>query len=154
MNYWNNLSDRERWLLGTAGSLLFLLAVFFLVMRPVVGAKTRAERAQVNAQKELTLVKQGLPFLSGGTTSVTGSQPFDRNSVMKVVQSSGLEMSRIQPENDGALKVWFEEATSAKVLQFISDTTSTYAATISAAQINRQQNGLVNATITLRPVGG
>jgi len=152
MNFWHKLSMREQRLLGAAGVLLLIAAIIFLGIRPVLNAKSDAQRAQISAQKDLVTVRQGVQLLGGASTSSTGTQTFDRNAVLQMVQANGLTMSRIQPESSGALKLWFEEATSAKVFKFISDTVSTYAATVSSVQITRKQNGLINVTITLRPL--
>lgn len=153
MNYWNNLAPRERWLLGSAVSLLLVMAILFLVVRPILDSKTKAERAQESAQSELALVQKNLSLLSGGGAVSTGTQPIDRNAIYQTAQSNGLEMSRFQPERDGAMKVWIEEASSPQIFKFISDTTSTYAATVSAAQITRKDGGKINVTITFRPLG-
>jgi len=78
MDYWKNLSDRERYLLGAMMALLLIFAIFFLGIRPVMASKTKAERAQVNAQSDLKLVQDNFSLLSGGATSTTGTQPIDR----------------------------------------------------------------------------
>jgi len=153
MEYWNNLAARERWLLGTALTLLTIMAVAFLVVRPVLDSKTRAERAHASAQSDLTLIQKNLPLLSGAGTLTTGTQPINRNALLRTAQANGLEMSRLQPENEGAIRVWFEEVTSQQVFKFVSDTTSTYAAMVSAAQITRKKDGKINVTLTFRPVG-
>lgn len=153
MNYWRNLSDRERWLLGAMISLLLIAAIFFLAIRPVLQSKTRAERAQESAQTDLRLVQDNLALLSGGATSTTGTQPIDRNGIYRMAQSNGMEMSKFQPEREGAMKITFDQVTSAQVFKFVLDTTSTYAATVSAAQITRKKDGRVNVTITFRPLG-
>lgn len=136
------------------GAVALFVLIFFLGIRPVMNAKADAQRAQEIAQRDLDTVKKGVPFLSGASSNAnTGTQPFNRNSVMQMVQRNGLEMSRIQPESSGALKLWFEDARSPQIFKFISDTTSTYAAVVSSTQITRKNNGLVNVTITFRPAG-
>lgn len=152
-DYWNNLAQRERQLLGALGAIVLFVCIFFLGVRPVLGAQDSAKRAQEYAQKDLETVKKGIPYLTGGTTTSSGDQPFNRNAVMQMVQSNGLEMSRIQPESNGALKLWFENASSPKVFKFISDTTTRYAAVVTSVQMTRKNNGLINVTLTLRPAG-
>lgn len=153
-DYWKNLAPREQKLLGLLGVVAPIVLVFFLGVRPVMNAKASAERSQEVAQRDLQAVQKGIPFLTGGDSSAaTGTQPFDRAAVMQMVQRNGLEMSRIQPENNGSLKLWFEDTTSPRIFKFISDTTSTYAAVVSSAQITRKNDGLINVTITLRPTG-
>lgn len=152
-DYWNNLALRERQLLGTLGAVAFFVCVFFLGVRPILNAKDNAIRAQEFAQRDLQTVQKGIPYLTGGTSTSSGGQPFNRNAVMQMVQSNGLEMSRIQPENNGALKLWFEDASSPKVFKFISDTTTRYAAVVTSVQMTRKNNGLINVTLTLRPAG-
>lgn len=152
MNYWNNLDARERLLLLVAGALIVVLAIFFLGVRPVLSAKTKAETAQSTALRDLEILQTNLPKLSGAS-AVAGTQPLDRNSVIQSVQINNLELSRIQPENNGALKLWFDEATTPQLYKFISDVTGTYAATVSSVQITRKNNGKVGATLTFTPAG-
>ena len=153
MDYWRNLSGRERSLLGAMLALLLIFAIFFLGIRPVMASKTKAERAQINAQSDLKLVQDNLSLLSGAATSTTGTQPINRNGIYQMAQANGMEMSRFQPERGGAMKVTFDQVSSRQVFKFVSDTTATYAATVSAAQITRKDNGKVNVTITFRPLG-
>lgn len=153
MDYWKNLSGRERWLMGIMISLLLIMAVVFLAVRPVLQSKIKAERAQTSAQSDLQLVKQNLSLLSGGATSTTGTQPIDRNGIYRMAQSNGLQMNKFQPERDGAMKVTFDDVSSQQVFKFVVDTTATYATTVSAAQITRKDEGKVNVTITFRPLG-
>jgi len=50
------------------------------------------------------------------------------------------------------MKVTFEQVTSQQFFKFLADTTATYAATVSAAQITRKDNGKINAVVTFRPL--
>jgi len=118
MNYWNNLEARERWLVGSALSLVLILAMVFLVIRPILDSVAKAE---------------------------------DRNSLYQTAQANNLEMTRLNPEADGAMKVWFEETSSQQVYKFIDDTTSKYAAIVSSAQFTRKKGGKVSVVLTFRP---
>ncbi len=150
MNYWNNLDVRERWLVGTALGLVLMLAVVFLLVRPIMENKTKAERAQVNAQSDLALIQKHKGLLSGKSTG-SGTLKMDRNSLFQTAQANSLEMTRLNPEADGAMKVWFEESSSQQVYKFIVDTTSKYAATVSSAQFTRKKDGKVSVVLTFRP---
>jgi len=152
MSFWQNLSSRERMLLGGAAALVAILAIFFLGVRPVLNAKANAETAQTAALRDLEILQTNLPKLSGVSAS-TGSQPFNRNAVMQNVQANSLELTRIQPESDGALKLWFDEATTPQLYKFMADVTGNYAAKITSVQISRKNNGKVSATLTLSPSG-
>ncbi len=153
MSFWNGLDARERLLITIAGILLGVLALWFLGIRPVINAKADAKTAQTTALRDLEIVKSGLPKLGGGTAS-TGTQAFDRNAVIRTAESAGLNLSRVQPENGGALKIWFDEASTSQIYKFLTDLTATYAVSVSSAQMTRKSSGTVNTTITLQPVGG
>lgn len=150
MNYWNNLEARERWLVGSALSLVLILAMVFLVIRPILDSVAKAERAQFNAQSDLALIKKHQSLLSGKSTG-TGTLKMDRNSLYQTAQANNLEMTRLNPEADGAMKVWFEETSSQQVYKFIDDTTSKYAAIVSSAQFTRKKGGKVSVVLTFRP---
>ncbi len=152
MNYWKSLDDRERLLLMVAGALVFILALWFLAIRPVMKAKTSAQTAQTMALRDLEIVQTNLPKLGGGKTSKTGSKPFNRNAVINLAKSHKLAISRVQPENDGSLKVWFDDANTRQVLKFMNSMTGEYAAAISIAQITRKNNGKISTTLTFRSV--
>jgi len=150
MSYWNNLEARERWLVGTALGLVLILAMVFLLIRPIMDGKSKAERAQINAQSDLALIQKHRSLLSGKTTS-TGTLKMDRNSLFQTARANNLEMTKLNPESDGAIKVWFEESSSQQVYKFIVDTTSQYAAVVSSAQFTRKKNGKVSVVLTFRP---
>jgi len=152
MSFWQNLSGRERMLLGVAAALLAILATYFLGVRPVLSAKAKAEMAQTTALRDLESLQNNLPKLSG-TTATTGTTPFNRNNVIQLIQLNDLELARLQPENNGAIKLWFNEATTAQIYKLVADVTEQYAAKITSVQISRKSNGLVSATITISATG-
>ena len=152
MNYWKSLDDRERLLLMIAGALVFVLALWFLAFRPVMKAKAAAQTTQSMALRDLEIVQTNLPKLSGAQSAKTGSKPFNRNAVVNIAKSHKLAISRVQPENDGSLKVWFDDANTAQILKFMNVMTRDYAAAISIAQITRKNNGKVSTTLTFRPL--
>lgn len=152
MNYWKSLDDRERLLLTIAGGLVFLLAIWFLAIRPVMSAKAKAETGQATALRDLEIVQANLPKLSAGPAVKAGSKPFNRNAVINLAKSHKLSISRVQPENDGSLKVWFDDARTPQVLKFMNAMTRDYAAAISIAQMTRKSNGKVSTTLTFRAV--
>lgn len=150
MNFWQNLSGRERMLLGLAAALFALLAAYFLCVRPVLAAKAKAEIAQTTALRDLESLQTNLPKL-GGSSTKTGTEPFNRNSVIQIIQLNDLELTRLQPENNGAIKLWFNEATTAQIYKFVADITGKHAAKVTNVQISRKKNGQVSATVTISP---
>jgi len=150
MKFWNGLDARERLLITIAGCLVLILAIWFLGVRPIMSAKSNAQTAQSMALRDLEIVQTNVSKLSSGSSVVSGTQPFDRNAVIQIAKTNNLNISRVQPENNGSLKVWFDEASSRQVFKFMSELTSEYAAQIAGVQMTRKDSGSINATITLK----
>ena len=151
MNFWNRLDGRERLLISIAGFLVAILALWFLGIRPIMSAKANALNAQTMAIRDLEIVQTNLPKLSGKSASATGTQTFDRSAVLRLAKANQLTVSRVQPENNGSLKFWFEDAPSTQIFKLMSELSSDYAVTIGAVQMSRKDNGTVSATLTLEP---
>ncbi len=150
MSFWNRLDARERLLITVAGCLLIILAIWFLGVRPIMAAKQNAQLAQSTALRNLEIVQTNIPKLSSSVSKTTGTQPFDRNAVIQIAKANGLNISRVQPENNGSLKVWFDETSSNQIFKFISELTSEYSVQVSGVQMTRKESGTINTTLTLK----
>ena len=149
MSFLSSRSPRERGLIYLALALAIILGVWTLAVRPVLSGHSSAEQAQAWALRDHGLVQAGLPYL---TQTRADRQPFDRNSLISAARAADIPISRVQPENDGDIKVWFEDSSSEKVFRFLDETTRTYNAAIELVQINRRPDGVISAQITLRPL--
>ena len=149
MSFLDDRTPRERLLILTALGLAVLLIGWMLIVRPLTQAHDTAVLAQSKAVRDYDLVQRGLPYL---TQTRSDRQAFDRNAVIATARDINISISRVQPENDGDLKVWFEDSTSDQVYAFLNRLTDTYNAGVELVQMNRRPNGQISAQITLRPL--
>ena len=149
MNFLADRTPRERYLILIALSLLAFVAGWMLIIRPMSQAHSSAVQDQSRTVRDFDLVQSGLPFLSQSRPDL---QPFDRNALIATAREVNISISRVQPENDGDLKVWFEDSTAGEVYAFLNQLTATYNAAIELVQMNRRPGGQISAQITLRPL--
>ena len=149
MSFLSERTPRERLLIYVALGLLALLAGWMMIIRPMTSAHADAVQAQSKAVRDYDLVQRGLPFL---TQTSPDRQPFDRNAIIVTARDVDIAISRVQPENDGDIKVWFEDSTSDQVYAFLNNLTGSYNAGIALVQMNRRPGGQISAQITLRPL--
>ena len=149
MNFLADRSPREHYLILIALGLMILMAGWLLILRPMSQAHSSAIQDQNRAVRNFDLVQSGLPYLSQSRPDL---QPFDRNALIATARDVNISISRVQPENDGDLKVWFEDSTANEVYAFLNQLTGTYNAAIELVQMNRRPGGQISAQITLRPL--
>ena len=149
MSFFTDRSSREQLLLAVAALLMVLMAGWMFIIRPMGQAYAAAVQAQSKAVRDFDLVQRGLSYL---TQTRTDRQPFDRNALIATAREVNISISRVQPENDGDLKVWFEDSTSDQVYTFLNRLTGSYNAAIELVQMNRRPGGQISAQITLRPL--
>ena len=150
MEFWNNLDSRERKLVSLLGLFAFVFLIWLLAVRPLQDAKARAERGQVAAMNEHRIVAEGAPRLSSSTQGGALSA-FDRNALVNAARESDLAITRVQPGQDGQLRVWFEDVPSPNVYNLLSRISAGYDVRITRAQINRRAGNQVSAQFTFLP---
>lgn len=149
-DWFNDRTSRERGLLLAASLLVVLLLAWQFMVKPVMEANQRAERAQTTALRDFGIVQSGVVHLSPAGQS--GKQPFDRGVVIQVAHQTGVSISRVQPGQNEALQIWFEDAQVTNVYMFLTQISEQYGTRIGRVQISRRDGGVVSAQITLHPV--
>ncbi len=149
MNFLADRTPRERQLIYVMLALAALMLGWMLLVRPLMSWHDTAEQNQNRAVRDYQIVEQGLPYLN---QTRTDRAAFDRNAVIAVARQVDIPISRVQPENDGDLKIWFEDSSSEKIYRFLSALTDGYNASIAQVQMNRRPGERVSAQITLRPL--
>jgi type II secretory pathway component PulM len=149
MSFLKTRTSRERGLIAVAAGVLLLLGAWQFVVSPVLSARSNAERMQNAALRDFVIVRDGASAIGGVSRAAGTRKMFDRSAIISVARSANLQISRVQPESDTVIKVWFEDASSQSVFQFLSTLEQGYAVKISRVQINRRDSGGVSAQIAL-----
>lgn len=149
MAWFTERNPRERALIAVAGLLVALFLSWQFVVKPVMEAHEKAERAQTTALRDFGIVQSGVSQIS--TADNSNKQPFNRAAVIQVANLSGVTISRVQPGQDQALQVWFEDAQIGNVYNFLTQISGQYASRVGRVQISRRDGGVVSAQITLYP---
>ncbi len=148
MSFLADRSPRERILIYVMLGLAAFVLGWMLIIRPLTNMHNSAVQNQDRAVRDYQIVQQGLPFLNQVRADL---QPFDRNAVISTARQVDIPITRVQPENDGDLKIWFEDSSSDKIYSFLQALTGSYNAQIAQVQMSRRPGERVSAQITLRP---
>lgn len=125
---------------------LFLLWQF--IVSPIFEGRSNAQAERAAAVRDLNIVARAAPAL--GQAVATDKAAFDRSVIIARSREAGLAISRMQPGRDGALQIWFDEASAQALMSMLNDVYATYNVTIPAADITRRDNGRVSAQIILK----
>lgn len=149
MTFIQERSPRERMLLLIALVLLVCAGFWQFVLSPVLSAQESAQRQHSAAMRDYVIVRDGITSVGAATQSATGA-PFERSAVLATARAVNLSISRLQPDDNGSIRVWLEDAQTAAVFRFLDTMTTDYAASIGRVQITRNNDGSVAAQITLQ----
>lgn len=122
--YWSTREPREKGLLLIAGSLTFVIVLWFGVIAPLMAARADAKADLTRALGDQQLVVRGLASLGGGGASSLG--PADdidgfRATVTRMAQQRGLAISRLQGGSNGTLQLVFSDVTPAEIYIWIDE---------------------------------
>ncbi|MEE9346889.1 MAG: type II secretion system protein GspM, partial [Robiginitomaculum sp.] len=115
MNFLKSQSPRERGLIYGAMALLLLLGIWQFAIKPVLKSGDVAERAQSHALRDFAIVRDGAGALGANSAQTGARKPFDRKAIIDIARSASLPISRVQPQSDTVIKVWFDDAPSRSV---------------------------------------
>jgi len=142
-------TPRER---GLIYGLIFLSIVFVLwvfVIMPLMNTKAIARSQNAGALRDLEFVKTGITALA--PESMQSRTKFDQSVFVQKVRADGLTLSRLQPETNGALRVWLEGLASQQIYNLLQNLMQNYDVDISRIQINRRDDGRVDVQMTISP---
>lgn len=147
------LAPRERVMVTTGAVVVAVTLLYLLIWEPMATAhRQRAEGLQ-SARMLSVRIEQAAAQITAGDAG----RSIDRNQslVSAVDQTSrspilGKTPSRLQPEGDREVKIWFEDVPFANLLRWLQDLETRYGITTSSAEIERgTAPGLVSARLTL-----
>ncbi len=148
IGWFKSREPRERVLLVIMLGMLAIFASWFVLTRESgPDGVTDLEAAQLD--RELWL--RAAPRLSAGSLSGERSE-FTRGALVDASRKRGVALSRVQPQAEGGLSVWIDDAPTSALYNLINDLVSNHAVKVETAVITTAPNGGVNAQLTLVPV--
>ncbi len=150
MTFLADRTPRERILVMTALALVILFAGWQFGIKPIFERKAEAEQAVANAQRDMDIVRLGLPKISTAATS--NLQAFNRDAAIQTAIRLQLNIARMQPSGNNGLQIWFENTQSLTVYRFMTELTASHNVAIQRVQMTGRENGFVSAQVTLAPI--
>lgn len=148
MTWFNSREPRERVLLMIlAGLLVVFLAWFALTRESGPDGVTALEAAQTD--RELWL--RAAPRLASGAVAGERAE-FTRGALVESARNRSVSLSRVQPQSNGGLSIWIEDAPTTAFYGLIEDVISKYSVSVETALLTTAPNGGINAQLTLTPL--
>jgi type II secretory pathway component PulM len=147
--WWDERDGRERVLIGIMGALMLAFGAWLLLTRE--GAAVSPDLALAEAQTDRELWLRAKPKLTPGA-SIDAKQDFSRGVLIDRARAKGVELSRVQPQGDGALGVWTDGTTTQAIYGLLVDVTTNYAVEITDVFFATSADGSLNAQFTLSPI--
>ena len=141
-------TPRERNLLIGLGVLMVGFLIWLLLSGGEAEPAPVAD-ARADALADLQTVESALSARPAEARA--DRAPFDRAALIRTAQGAGLDISRLQPGEDGELTVTLAPAPSAAVLGFLDRLTRTTEARITVLDMSAGNAPDVEARITVAP---
>lgn len=122
--YWQTLTQREKLLVSGAGVLVLVTAVYMVVVRPLVAYHTESARAYSSALSQYQTVRTYAAQLTAAGNKAASQQSNSRQESLRTAVSSSaraadVEISRLQPSEDGTLTIWAEKIQAQKLFLWL-----------------------------------
>ena len=148
IQWFKTRSGREQILVGAMLALACVFGAYQFVFSPINTAHTSATARAFKANADLKSISQSAFKL--GTGAAVGDRPaFDRGQLLKVSADYGLSISRVQPQSNAQIQVWFDAVKAQDLFRLIAALETEYAAKIVRLKVDRQQGGRVSAQLTV-----
>lgn len=151
------LQTRERWMVGVCGAAVLLTLLYLALWEPLVTANRERTLALDSARALATRLEQAAQQVqqAGGRAGPAASQGRGVSLMSAVDQASrqsglGKGPSRIQPEGDGEVRVWFEDVSFDAVTRWVFDMQNRYGVRVQTLDVEPQGDaGRVNVRLSL-----
>ncbi|HUQ74110.1 MAG TPA: type II secretion system protein GspM [Burkholderiales bacterium] len=153
--WWTGLSRRERVASGVALVGVLLTALYLLAIEPAWRARARLGSELPRLRSEAAEIEAlGQDAKKLRTRSLVVDSPAQAKAgVVKLLAEKNLTPTSVQETDDQRLVVSVRRADAASYLAWLRDTSSEMPLRISAARVSRAASGVVDAEVTLTPVG-
>ena len=150
------LQMRERVMVIVGGTVVLITLLYLLIWEPVVNAhasRTAALDASRTLAIKLEVAAQQVQVLRGRNPAATAGRSMSLMSAVDQASkqgSLGKGPSRIQPEGDREVRVWFEDVSFDAMVRWLADLQSRYGVSVQTLDVEPQAApGRVNVRLSL-----
>ena len=152
MTYWNNLSSRERLLIGIGLPLVLLIIFYLYFWQPYRDELQRLRRMVPEKAATLAWMQHRLAQqpVSDAVTSGSNAKGPLLTEIEKLAISTKVQeaIQRVQPGVDGEVEIWFQDVVADQLFRWIDQLSSSFIS-VESATITRSSPGLVSARVKL-----
>ncbi len=150
--YWSNLNEREKLLVSVATLLVLLIFSWQFLIKPISSFGPSQQKQYAKSLADLEIMQKGISTLSAVPTTRKSNLPVTKlmTEVTRSAGQNGLMITRRQPNGETGISLWFEQAPSPKFYRWLDELTSAHHVTLMRASINRNNDGTIQAQVTLK----
>lgn len=162
-NWWNQLSSRERRLVGGGGVLTLTLLLYALIWQPFQNTLQRLRQTVAEQRADLAWMRQAAleaKRLRNAQDKPSSSPSQDaRRSLLIVVDQTarsaglGTALKRVEPQGEDKVRVWLEQVDFDQLIGWLDTLRREQAIRTANAVIERQAGGSVDARLILQETG-
>jgi type II secretory pathway component PulM len=153
MANWQNLSSRERLLVGVVLPLVSLVLAYLYLWQPL---RDDVSRMRLSVpEKTASLAWMRYRLANTDVADVASGRVANDGPLLTVIERVAIDagiknaIQRVQPGNDGSVELWFQEVVADQLFRWI-DQLSGSGIAVYTATVTRASPGLVSARIKLR----
>ena len=150
------LQMRERVLVILGGAVVLITLLYLLIWEPMVNAHASRKAALESSRAlaiKLEVAAQQVQVLRGRNPAATAGRSMSLMSAVDQASkqgSLGKGPSRIQPEGDREVRVWFEDVSFDAMVRWLADLQSRYGVSVQTLDVEPQAApGRVNVRLSL-----
>ncbi|MEM9495946.1 MAG: type II secretion system protein GspM [Pseudomonadota bacterium] len=147
-DWWNNLSERERVIVGGAGAVAALVLLFQFLVVPVNGWRTDAAASAERAQQGYRLATNAASVGASAqkTPAARNDTPL-RQALTQSAAAAGIDLVRLGAEVGGQIEVQPAPLSPDLLYEWIATLQSRYGVAIAFADVSRSDEGNVNVQV-------
>lgn len=157
MNWWQNLSARERLLTGLILPLVAVILFYLYLWQPTHSEVKRLRLSVPEKSATLAWMNHRLAGADISRDEVADESPGGPilTVIERVAIAAGVKpaIQRVQPGNDGSVEVWYQEVVADQLFRWIDQLADT-GVIVQTATITRLTPGLVSARVKVSRTGG
>lgn len=150
------LQVRERWILGVGALVLLLTVLYLAVLEPLMHAQAQRKAALESARQIAVKLEQAaaqLQSTQGRNPAATAGRGLSLMAAVDQASKQGLlgkGPTRIQPEGDREVRVWFEDIAFDAMVRWLADLQTRYGVAVQTLDVEPQSTpGRVNVRLSL-----
>ncbi len=162
MNEWfQGLSDREKRIVLVGAVALTIMLFYMLLWNPLSGSVSNLHKSVESESKNLAWMKAAAQEVKGKNRGGGAGVQRGDESLMTLIDRTvregtlGAALKRVQPDKDGVVRVWLEDAPFDDMVFWLGSLKNAYGITVDNAVIERSERpGYVKARLGFAEAGG